>query len=184
MLIDGHKWACEACIRGHRVTSCKHHGPSLRDLLNLQRHALRGPHRTRATQARSGAQISILKNYTRAITAPTASSPSRLDPRAVAVAPRTRPARRRRRSRAPGPLRRRLYRRLRPPFAVRDLLRAAPRSVVVLGSGRVQRAQAMSRVGAVMPCLRPPPRWRVPRSRLRLVALDRATALHARGWIA
>lgn len=26
MLIDGQKWACEACIRGHRVTSCKHHG--------------------------------------------------------------------------------------------------------------------------------------------------------------
>lgn len=29
MLIDGQKWACEACIRGHRVTSCKHHGMSL-----------------------------------------------------------------------------------------------------------------------------------------------------------
>ena len=28
MLIDGKKWACEACIRGHRVTSCKHHGAS------------------------------------------------------------------------------------------------------------------------------------------------------------
>lgn len=26
MLIDGQKWACEACIRGHRVSSCKHHG--------------------------------------------------------------------------------------------------------------------------------------------------------------
>ncbi|EKV04253.1 Cu-dependent DNA-binding protein, putative [Penicillium digitatum PHI26] len=26
MLIDGQKWACEACLRGHRVTSCKHHG--------------------------------------------------------------------------------------------------------------------------------------------------------------
>lgn len=31
MLVDGQKWACEACIRGHRVSSCKHHGilPSL-----------------------------------------------------------------------------------------------------------------------------------------------------------
>ncbi|KAJ5493348.1 hypothetical protein N7539_002094 [Penicillium diatomitis] len=28
MLIDGQKWACEACIRGHRVSSCKHHGMS------------------------------------------------------------------------------------------------------------------------------------------------------------
>lgn len=26
MLIDGEKWACEACVRGHRVTTCKHHG--------------------------------------------------------------------------------------------------------------------------------------------------------------
>ncbi|KAI9367110.1 copper fist DNA binding domain-containing protein [Aspergillus egyptiacus] len=25
MLIDGEKWACEACIRGHRVFTCKHH---------------------------------------------------------------------------------------------------------------------------------------------------------------
>ncbi|KAL4806227.1 copper fist DNA binding domain-containing protein [Aspergillus unguis] len=25
MLIDGEKWACEACVRGHRVSSCKHH---------------------------------------------------------------------------------------------------------------------------------------------------------------
>ncbi|PKY05120.1 copper-fist-domain-containing protein [Aspergillus campestris IBT 28561] len=25
MLIDGEKWACEACVRGHRVTTCKHH---------------------------------------------------------------------------------------------------------------------------------------------------------------
>ncbi|EAW23783.1 putative Cu-dependent DNA-binding protein [Aspergillus fischeri NRRL 181] len=24
MLIDGEKWACEACVRGHRVTTCKH----------------------------------------------------------------------------------------------------------------------------------------------------------------
>ena len=28
MLIDGEKWACEACVRGHRVTTCKHHGIS------------------------------------------------------------------------------------------------------------------------------------------------------------
>ncbi|EAL87217.2 Cu-dependent DNA-binding protein, putative [Aspergillus fumigatus Af293] len=26
MLIDGEKWACEACVRGHRVTTCKHNG--------------------------------------------------------------------------------------------------------------------------------------------------------------
>ncbi|KAL4946060.1 copper fist DNA binding domain-containing protein [Aspergillus oleicola] len=25
MLIDGEKWACEACVRGHRVSTCKHH---------------------------------------------------------------------------------------------------------------------------------------------------------------
>lgn len=24
MLIDGEKWACEACVRGHRVSSCRH----------------------------------------------------------------------------------------------------------------------------------------------------------------
>ncbi|PLB43330.1 copper-fist-domain-containing protein [Aspergillus steynii IBT 23096] len=29
MLIDGEKWACEACVRGHRVTTCKHHDRSL-----------------------------------------------------------------------------------------------------------------------------------------------------------
>ncbi|KAJ5970906.1 uncharacterized protein N7479_000824 [Penicillium vulpinum] len=34
MLIDGHKWACEACIRGHRVTSCKHHD---RPLIRIKR---------------------------------------------------------------------------------------------------------------------------------------------------
>lgn len=28
MLIDGEKWACEACVRGHRVSTCKHHGTS------------------------------------------------------------------------------------------------------------------------------------------------------------
>lgn len=28
MLINGQKYSCEACIRGHRVTTCKHHGPS------------------------------------------------------------------------------------------------------------------------------------------------------------
>ena len=25
---DGEKWACEACLKGHRVTSCSHRGPS------------------------------------------------------------------------------------------------------------------------------------------------------------
>ncbi|KAJ5989002.1 hypothetical protein N7481_004212 [Penicillium waksmanii] len=34
MLIDGQKWACEACIRGHRVTSCKHHD---RPLIRIKR---------------------------------------------------------------------------------------------------------------------------------------------------
>jgi hypothetical protein len=29
MLIDGEKWACEACVRGHRVSTCKHHGAFL-----------------------------------------------------------------------------------------------------------------------------------------------------------
>lgn len=26
MLIDGEKWACEACVRGHRVSNCQHSG--------------------------------------------------------------------------------------------------------------------------------------------------------------
>lgn len=26
MIIDGEKWACEACVRGHRVSSCHHSG--------------------------------------------------------------------------------------------------------------------------------------------------------------
>lgn len=26
MLINNQKYSCEACIRGHRVTTCKHHG--------------------------------------------------------------------------------------------------------------------------------------------------------------
>ncbi|KAJ5115211.1 hypothetical protein NUU61_000970 [Penicillium alfredii] len=34
MLIDGHKCACEACIRGHRVTSCKHYD---RPLIRIKR---------------------------------------------------------------------------------------------------------------------------------------------------
>ncbi|CAP83016.1 Pc15g01300 [Penicillium rubens Wisconsin 54-1255] len=25
MLLDGEKWACEACVRGHRVSNCHHH---------------------------------------------------------------------------------------------------------------------------------------------------------------
>jgi hypothetical protein len=32
MLIDGEKWACEACVRGHRVSSCHHSGRSLSGL--------------------------------------------------------------------------------------------------------------------------------------------------------
>ncbi|EAW11750.1 putative Cu-dependent DNA-binding protein [Aspergillus clavatus NRRL 1] len=34
MLIDGEKWACEACVRGHRVTTCKHHD---RPLIRINR---------------------------------------------------------------------------------------------------------------------------------------------------
>ncbi|RAH78753.1 copper-fist-domain-containing protein [Aspergillus japonicus CBS 114.51] len=34
MLIDGEKWACEACVRGHRVTTCKHHD---RPLIHINR---------------------------------------------------------------------------------------------------------------------------------------------------
>jgi len=26
MIIDGEKWACEACVRGHRVSNCQHSG--------------------------------------------------------------------------------------------------------------------------------------------------------------
>ena len=26
MLIDGEKWACDACVRGHRVSNCQHSG--------------------------------------------------------------------------------------------------------------------------------------------------------------
>ena len=29
MLIDGEKWACEACVRGHRVSSCHHNSRPL-----------------------------------------------------------------------------------------------------------------------------------------------------------
>ncbi|KAL2843854.1 copper fist DNA binding domain-containing protein [Aspergillus pseudoustus] len=34
MLIDGEKWACEACVRGHRVSTCKHHD---RPLIRINR---------------------------------------------------------------------------------------------------------------------------------------------------
>ncbi|KAL4782172.1 copper fist DNA binding domain-containing protein [Aspergillus varians] len=34
MLIDGEKWACEACLRGHRVSTCKHHD---RPLIRIKR---------------------------------------------------------------------------------------------------------------------------------------------------
>ncbi|GKZ73799.1 hypothetical protein AnigIFM60653_001637 [Aspergillus niger] len=34
MLIDGEKWACEACVRGHRVTTCKHND---RPLIRINR---------------------------------------------------------------------------------------------------------------------------------------------------
>jgi hypothetical protein len=33
MLIDGEKWACEACVRGHRVSNCQHHGELFSPLL-------------------------------------------------------------------------------------------------------------------------------------------------------
>ncbi|KAL8872366.1 MAG: hypothetical protein Q9174_001994 [Haloplaca sp. 1 TL-2023] len=32
MLIDGEKWACEACVRGHRVSNCQHSGKLSRGL--------------------------------------------------------------------------------------------------------------------------------------------------------
>ncbi|KAL4903879.1 copper fist DNA binding domain-containing protein [Aspergillus multicolor] len=34
MLIDGEKWACEACVRGHRTSTCKHHD---RPLIHINR---------------------------------------------------------------------------------------------------------------------------------------------------
>jgi hypothetical protein len=38
MLINGEKWACEACVRGHRVSNCQHSGErSLRALLFSKR---------------------------------------------------------------------------------------------------------------------------------------------------
>lgn len=30
MIIDGEKFACETCIRGHRTTQCQHFGKILR----------------------------------------------------------------------------------------------------------------------------------------------------------
>ncbi|KAI9826585.1 MAG: hypothetical protein M1832_006181 [Thelocarpon impressellum] len=33
MLIGGEKWACDACVRGHRVSNCQHSGGSIRDPL-------------------------------------------------------------------------------------------------------------------------------------------------------
>ena len=35
MLIDGEKYACEACVRGHRVSSCHHSGMPIWRYLNL-----------------------------------------------------------------------------------------------------------------------------------------------------
>ncbi|KAK4217227.1 hypothetical protein QBC37DRAFT_57030 [Rhypophila decipiens] len=32
MLIDGEKWACEACVRGHRVSNCQHHDRPLQHI--------------------------------------------------------------------------------------------------------------------------------------------------------
>ncbi|KAL5628938.1 hypothetical protein BROUX41_002329 [Berkeleyomyces rouxiae] len=32
MLVDGQKFACDACIRGHRVSSCQHHDRDLRPI--------------------------------------------------------------------------------------------------------------------------------------------------------
>ena len=37
MIINGEKWACEACVRGHRVSNCQHHGEFL--LLSARRHS-------------------------------------------------------------------------------------------------------------------------------------------------
>jgi hypothetical protein len=103
--------------------------------------------------------------YTRAITVLTASSPSRLDRRAVAApgpavraqaqVPTRRPARRPRAPPAPARPLRRPCRRLRLPFAARRLRRAAPRCVpaVVWGSGRARRARGTSPAAAAIPTL-------------------------------
>lgn len=32
MIIDGEKYACEACVRGHRVSNCQHSGKSFLDI--------------------------------------------------------------------------------------------------------------------------------------------------------
>ncbi|KAK3316424.1 hypothetical protein B0H66DRAFT_499806 [Apodospora peruviana] len=32
MLIEGEKWACEACVRGHRVSNCQHHDRPLQHI--------------------------------------------------------------------------------------------------------------------------------------------------------
>ncbi|KXX75025.1 Copper resistance protein CRF1 [Madurella mycetomatis] len=32
MIIDGEKWACEACVRGHRVSNCQHHDRPLQHI--------------------------------------------------------------------------------------------------------------------------------------------------------
>lgn len=39
MLINGEKWACEACVRGHRVSNCQHNGQSSAVVRNASSHS-------------------------------------------------------------------------------------------------------------------------------------------------
>ncbi|KAL4780274.1 hypothetical protein BJX76DRAFT_338415 [Aspergillus varians] len=44
MLIDGEKWACEACVRGHRVSSCHHNDRPLTHINKKGRPVSQCPH--------------------------------------------------------------------------------------------------------------------------------------------
>ncbi|KAK2745125.1 hypothetical protein FQN57_004032 [Myotisia sp. PD_48] len=44
MLIDGEKWACDACIRGHRVSTCNHHDRPLSHINKKGRPVSQCPH--------------------------------------------------------------------------------------------------------------------------------------------
>ncbi|KAL8907125.1 MAG: hypothetical protein Q9171_005992 [Xanthocarpia ochracea] len=44
MLIDGEKWACEACVRGHRVSNCQHHDRPLTHINKKGRPVSQCPH--------------------------------------------------------------------------------------------------------------------------------------------
>lgn len=57
MLIDGEKWACEACVRGHRVSNCQHAG----ELLLPHPH---GPRRGACGVAREGGLNYLEQRFT------------------------------------------------------------------------------------------------------------------------